>query len=191
MLKKIEYSSLDRFQYINKMSIIYVLACACNKYYVGKTDRPLGKRVLEHFVQRGSEWTSMYQPHRVIESITSTDPLKEDEITKKYMMKYGIENVRGGSYAMPNLPDYKLQALEDEFCTAENLCFSCMQPGHFANQCPVKKHKVEKNVCFRCMRSGHYASQCYAKTTVDGELIGDSDDSDEDYETDSDYDSEY
>ncbi len=161
------------------MFTIYVLECEEGKYYVGKTDRPLRNRIVEHFEQYGSEWTYIFRPLRVVESFSSTNPLKEDEVTKKYMMMYGIDNVRGGSYTAPDLPDYKIQALEDEICSAENRCFRCMRPGHFANECDANQGVFNapiiprKNICFRCLRPGHYANQCFARTMVDGAPIYD------------------
>ena len=64
--------------------------------------------------------------------------MDEDKYTKIYMRKYGIERVRGGSYTMIDLPDYKSRALRDEICTADNLCFRCMRKGHFGNHCNAK-----------------------------------------------------
>lgn len=36
---------------------IYVLKCEKNKYYIGKTNRPLYNRICEHFSNYGSQWT--------------------------------------------------------------------------------------------------------------------------------------
>jgi hypothetical protein len=42
-----------------------------------------------------------------------------DYYVKKYMLKYGIFYVRGGSYYEPNLPDYLTKSLEREFKTLD------------------------------------------------------------------------
>lgn len=114
---------------------LYVLECTNKKYYVGTTVRNLNDRVDEHFSNNGSEWTKKYKPIRVIESLNIINGSEEDIYTKKYMQKYGIQNVRGGSYSKIILDDYKIKALEDEFCTANNLCFKCGKAGHFSNKC--------------------------------------------------------
>jgi hypothetical protein len=130
------------------MPTVYVLACRKGKYYVGKTNRPIASRVFEHMLQEGSEWTAQYPPLRVIEVKHDADDFDEDKFTKIYMKKYGIDNVRGGSYTQLTLSDDTKQHLMKELCSAEDLCFRCNRPGHFANT-------------------------CYARTKVDGSLISD------------------
>ena len=117
------------------MPTIYVLLCERNMYYVGKTERPLQVRIVEHFNRIGSEWTRKYRPIEVIEQIPNADEFDEDKYTKIYMKMYGIDKVRGGSYSQLELPYYSLLTLEREFCSADNLCFRCNRYGHFANQC--------------------------------------------------------
>ena len=46
------------------------------------------------------------------------------------MLKYGINNVRGGSYTQINLPECNIISLEKELCSASNLCFTGAG-GHF------------------------------------------------------------
>ncbi len=122
------------------MTRIYVLKLTNNKYYVGKTDKSIEDRFGEHVTEYGSEWCKLHKPLEVVEVIENVDEYDEDKITKKYMDVYGIENVRGGSYTMVNLPDYQLKALELELCTSKDKCFKCHQPGHFADQC----HQLQK-----------------------------------------------
>ena len=116
------------------MNTIYVLLCEQNKYYIGKTKRPLQKRIKEHFSNDGSEWTKKYKPIKIIQQIPNADDFDEDKYTKIYMKKYGIDNVRGGSYTQIDLSDYIL-TLEKELCNASNLCFRCNRPGHFIQDC--------------------------------------------------------
>ena len=78
---------------------IYILSCKKNKYYIGSTNRPLKERILEHFEWKGSSWTYKYPPIKVVETIQNADNFDEDKNVKKYMFKYGIDNVRGGSYS--------------------------------------------------------------------------------------------
>ena len=95
--KKIKLN--DKYIYMTKyMSKIYVLLCEGNHYYIGKTERKIEKRIEEHFRTNGSYWTKKYKPLKVVETIQSDDKMDEDKYTKKYMLMYGIEKVRGGSY---------------------------------------------------------------------------------------------
>lgn len=130
------------------MPTVYILLCEQNRYYVGKTERPLRDRVTEHFNRYGSEWTKMYRPIAVIETKPNADEFDEDKYTKMYMKKYGIDKVRGGTYTQIELPEYQVMALEKELCSAND-------------------------TCFRCHRFGHYAANCYARTMVDGSPIDD------------------
>src|SRR5438309_9997168 len=84
---------------------IYVLFLENNKYYVGKTNN-VERRYNEHLNGRvddlGSEWTKLFKPIKLIhyEEINGGEfsGYLEDIFTKKYMKKYGIDNVRGGTY---------------------------------------------------------------------------------------------
>lgn len=140
------------------MSTIYVLLCDKQKYYIGKTDRRIKERVKEHFNNHGSEWTRLYKPIKIIDIKQNADDFDEDKYTKIYMKKYGIDNVRGGSYTQIELPEYCRLALEKELCTASNKCF-------------------------RCNRLGHFANECYAKTKSDGTYIDDENDDSSSWET--------
>jgi hypothetical protein len=60
------------------------------------------------------EWTTINWPLSIIDKIKSNDKFDEDKITKKYMAKYGIENVRGGSYINTVLEEWQIKSLEHE-----------------------------------------------------------------------------
>ena len=79
------------------MVYIYVLKLISNKYYVGKTNNP-DFRFNNHLNFKGSAWTKLYKPIKLMELIEG-DKYDEDKYTMKYMDKYGISNVRGGSYS--------------------------------------------------------------------------------------------
>jgi predicted GIY-YIG superfamily endonuclease len=68
------------------MRTIYVLQCENNRYYIGKTDRPLETRVEEHFNRCGSEWTRKYRPIKVVEIKQNADEFDEDKYTKLYIV---------------------------------------------------------------------------------------------------------
>lgn len=114
---------------------IYVLKLVQGKYYIGKTYKDVSQRFIQHKKGLGAEWTKLYKPIEIIKFFQTTDKFQEDLSTKQYMDKFGIENVRGGSYTKIHLDDCQLRALEMELKTANNLCFKCGKSGHFASVC--------------------------------------------------------
>jgi len=130
------------------MVTVYVLRLAGNKYYVGKTSRDVDDRVQEHIYGRGSAWTSLHKPCRLVETRTVSSLDEEDRIVKDYMRRYGVSNVRGGSYSQVNLDTSTIRFLQREIST--------MVDG-----------------CFRCGRIGHTVKQCFARAHYDGSALGD------------------
>ena len=76
---------------------VYVLHLECGKYYIGKSDN-VNNRYFQHLNGSGSAWTRKYKPISLEKIIENVSSFEEDKITKEYMSKYGIDNVRGGSY---------------------------------------------------------------------------------------------
>jgi hypothetical protein len=98
---------------------IYVLKCSDNKYYVGKTTLDPNTKFLQHLSSNNTcSFTNEYSPLAIIHTQKTIDPLDEDLITKKYMMEFGINNVRGGSYNNLVLEDWQIKSLENEFLFA-------------------------------------------------------------------------
>jgi len=79
------------------MDRVYVIQCENDKWYIGHTDRPGIERLLEHFSGKGSEWTKLHRPIYTICCIPGTKK-DEDILTLLYMLHYGWDNVRGGSW---------------------------------------------------------------------------------------------
>lgn len=127
------------------MEHIYILRLKEGKYYIGKT-KNVDKRWNEHITGNGSGWTKKYKPTSLIKSVISTSHFDEDKYVKEYMAKYGIENVRGGTYSNIDLEDNCISVLEKEI-------------------------RHSKNLCTRCGRETHFIKDCYAKTNNNGAII--------------------
>jgi predicted GIY-YIG superfamily endonuclease len=142
------------------MLTIYALKLENEKYYIGKTHRQVGAdiRFQEHKSGIGSEWTRLYKPISILETYEHDSAFEEDVFTKKYMMKYGIEHVRGGSYTKIVLDEWQIKSLEHEFKTANDSCFKCGKKGHFADDC--KKNNINK-----------YLSSFETEEELDAEII--------------------
>lgn len=82
----------------------------------------------------------------MIKTIKSISHFDEDKYVKEYMSKYGIDNVRGGTYSNIDLDDNCIAVLEKEI-------------------------RHSKNECMRCGRDTHFIKDCYAKTDIDGKII--------------------
>jgi len=115
---------------------IYVLKLENDYYYVGKTN-DLAKRFEEHKSGNGSTWTKIHKPLSYDKVIEKASPLDEDKITKEYMIKYGIDKVRGGSYVREKLTNTDINSLQREIWGAQNLCFKCGNK-HFVKDCYAK-----------------------------------------------------
>jgi hypothetical protein len=105
------------------MLYIYILELESNKYYIGKTINPQF-RLDKHFDGSASVWTNKYKPVKLIELISNCDNFDEDKYTLKYMEKYGIDNVRGGSFCQIVLNQENLNTINKMIKNSLNKNFS-------------------------------------------------------------------
>lgn len=129
---------------------LYVLQLVSNKFYIGKTYKNVSDRFNSHKKGLGAEWTKLYKPILVLEQFESNDKFDEDKYTKKYMERYGIDNVRGGSYSSIKLADWQIKAIKHELKTSNDLCFNCGKYGHYVSDCyKFNKKKIYNNNFFK------------------------------------------
>lgn len=125
---------------------VYVLKLKDGKYYVGESTNA-DSRIKAHFNGNGSAWTKRYGPVKVVERIQNCDAFEENNITKQYMLKYGIDNVRGGAYVQTQLDEAQKAAIIAEQRSVTGGCFRCGSSTHWAANCNAfhqNKRKHEK-----------------------------------------------
>jgi len=133
---------------------IYILELQENKYYIGKTNNPQ-IRINSHFNSNGSAWTRKYKPIKVLELIPDCDDYDEDKYTRIYMDKFGIENVRGGSFVTIELDKNTVKYLKRMSNGTNDKCFICSKDGHFARDCKENSELEYENTncCDYCYTS--------------------------------------
>eukprot|EP00474_Spongospora_subterranea_P003453 CRZ03911.1 hypothetical protein [Spongospora subterranea] len=119
------------------MGQVYVLRLEGDNIYVGKSD-DAEARISKHFRGSGSAWTKLHAPLSVEEIRPMQNDFNEDNVVKEYMMKYGVDQVRGGSYSQLRLDESSLASLEKEIRSATNACFRCGGSNHFSSYCPSR-----------------------------------------------------
>ena len=124
---------------------IYVLKLQGGKYYVGKSTDIIG-RYQQHLSGKGSAWTNKYKPISLLYSKSDVSPFEEDKVVKEYMSKYGIENVRGGTYTQVTLDAVQIEALNREMRGGTDACHEC---GRWAARRPHQVNEAVSSVRHR------------------------------------------
>ena len=141
-----------KYDYICLMVNIYVLELEQGKYYVGKTDHTF-KRFNQHVTGDGAKWTKKYKVKDLFEFHRGRTDADENRITLQMMKKYGIKNVRGGSWSQLKLSKKSINSLERRINGRRH----------------SKVNSSKK--CTKCGRNNHTAQNCYARTHVNGKRI--------------------
>jgi hypothetical protein len=94
------------------MAGIYVIRCAENKFYVGRTI-DIVSRWNAHTSGLGALWTKHHRPLQGIIELLPDTPYQELVTTLTYMQKYGIHNVRGGPWCSLILTETEINTIED------------------------------------------------------------------------------
>jgi hypothetical protein len=164
------------------MVFIYTLKLHQGKYYIGKTTNP-SFRLDNHFNSNGSAWTMKYKPIKLLELIPNCDTYDEDKYTRIYMDKYGIENVRGGSFVSIELDKTTIQHLTQMSNGTNDKCFICSKAGHFAKDCKEQDEYEEVWCCEKCNKEFDNEKKCEThEQQCEDEFEDDYDDDDDDVE---------
>ena len=139
------------------MVFIYILELENKKYYIGKTTNP-DFRLEQHFNNSGSQWTKKYKPIKILELKPNCDDYDEDKYTRMYMDKYGINNVRGGSYVQIKLDKVTIENLEKMNRGTTDKCFLCGEKDHFAKDCDTNYEDI--CVCEYCDKEFTDENKC-------------------------------
>lgn len=119
---------------------IYILSLTKDKYYVGITNKDVNERFEEHINGKGSVWTCIYKPLKIIYKYKTDDHFDEDKYTLEMMSIYGIDNVRGGSFVKEHLTDEQKYIIKMMIATGTNTCFRCGRNNHYVHECHAKTH---------------------------------------------------
>jgi hypothetical protein len=85
---------------------VYTLELDGGNYYVGFTD-DIPKRMAEHFLGRGSHWTRLHPPIKVLEVVPGNKEL-ESAKTIALMCRVGYRKVRGAAWCSTELKSMPL-----------------------------------------------------------------------------------
>jgi predicted GIY-YIG superfamily endonuclease len=146
---------------------IYIMKLEHGCWFVGSTN-DIPKSVKHHFMHATSEWMKLHKPIAMEASYRYLSRFDEDRYTKEYMLKYGIDKVRGGTYALPNIDDEQKRMIQRELWGIQNLCTRCGKL-HINTECPDEvgddatfiSYKKKKTTCKDVLRELGYCIYGY------------------------------
>lgn len=102
---------------IKSLYTVFVLKLEDDKYFIGSYYEG-SNYTDDEILQVYNEWTNRYKPKSILEKHYKKPLFYDNELTVKYMCKYGMENVRGGLYTHQFLDketiDYLIRKINEE-----------------------------------------------------------------------------
>jgi predicted GIY-YIG superfamily endonuclease len=105
------------------LTSIYRLELEHGKYFVGASTDPV-KALEEHREGLGCAWTTIHRPLRIVEVVGFVREGELDTYVRKWMLQYGVDHVRGGSWEHVRLLDKDRHTLCGEL-TRQRGCLIC------------------------------------------------------------------
>ena len=133
---------------------IYILELKGGKYYVGKTNHTF-QRFNQHTNHNGSKWTKKHPPVDLYDFHRDMKDADENRITIQMMRKFGVKNVRGGSWTKVNMTEQEIAKLERKITRGVRR----------------KPRRTQNKGCSRCGRTSHTAKSCYARYHANGKSL--------------------
>jgi predicted GIY-YIG superfamily endonuclease len=141
---------------------VYVIECERNHAFYGgevhvKADDNKGKRLAavwarfrRHRNGTGAEWTKVHGARRLVFINEYADMFDEDKMVLQWMVKHGIENVRGGQWSQVRLPATVVDDLRRTIWHAQRRCLQCGSSSHFVSKCPFGRLRIRNPVDQTC-----------------------------------------
>ncbi len=126
--------------------MIYVLQLENNKYFVTKSSVPK-HNIIDHFTNNHeSPWALRNKPIKIHKIMfgDELDELDEENCTLLTMGKYGIDNVRGGSYNALTLSENDIQKAEQIINGLKNKSHKYCKCGNVINEAEKQKIKQKQ-----------------------------------------------
>jgi hypothetical protein len=131
--------------------LLYAILLENNKVILHPTVKEYKKNLFTE-LELCYEFVNISKPIKILSTYYIFDVLEIDKYVKEYMLKYGIDNVRGGSYIEIILPDYKIKSLENELSLNMNkFSKKALMINNIIekyNDMDIEDRKIEKNILF-------------------------------------------
>jgi hypothetical protein len=135
------------------MVLVYALYLENERYYIGSihyAEKSLSNWDMLCNLKDGGDWIVLNRPLKVVECIPESDGFVQDKVTLMYMHRYGIENVRGGSFSNFVLDPSQIQTAKRMIRHANNQCYTCGRKDHHQKECSEEKWRQLRDRCFQC-----------------------------------------
>ena len=129
---------------IYNITFCYILELENQKYYVGITSN-LHNRFCQHFSGNGAIWTKLHKPIKAIQVKIVTHKWEENFTTLSMIKKYGVDNVRGGSWCCEKTPNISF-LIDSEKSIEENyINYKKFKNPEYKIQKPINENKIKKS----------------------------------------------
>ena len=146
--------------------MIYVLKLQSDRYFLMRTtDETKSYARILFEAEILYDYPKEYLPESIYAKHAEESPVDLDKYVKHYMIWFGIDNVRGGSYLSPDLPEYQQKSLLEEMNTAATTD-DISSLIEYANQPHTKEELAERLAMIRT-NYAKYKKEIEAKMEID------------------------